>query len=39
MQVQLTGRVVLKRGANGLITSYREYWDKSIVDVLRTATI
>mmetsp|Transcript_344 Transcript_344/g.640 ORF Transcript_344/g.640 Transcript_344/m.640 type:complete len:230 (+) Transcript_344:185-874(+) len=34
----LTGRVVLTRDANtGLITSYREYWDQSVNEVLKTA--
>lgn len=34
----LTGNVVLTRDAkSGLITSYREYWDQSVNDVLKTA--
>mmetsp|Transcript_4076 Transcript_4076/g.9165 ORF Transcript_4076/g.9165 Transcript_4076/m.9165 type:complete len:258 (-) Transcript_4076:270-1043(-) len=34
----LTGKVVLTRDPNtGLITSYREYWDQSVNDVLKTA--
>ena len=34
----LTGKVVLTRDENtGLITSYREYWDQSVNDVLKTA--
>lgn len=34
----LTGKVVLTRDANtGLITSYREYWDQSVNEVLKTA--
>ncbi|KAL7472532.1 hypothetical protein ACHAXS_012892 [Conticribra weissflogii] len=34
----LTGKVVLTRDENtGLITSYREYWDQSVNEVLKTA--
>mmetsp|Transcript_1004 Transcript_1004/g.1366 ORF Transcript_1004/g.1366 Transcript_1004/m.1366 type:complete len:243 (+) Transcript_1004:85-813(+) len=34
----LTGKVVLTRDEKtGLITSYREYWDQSVNDVLKTA--
>lgn len=34
----LTGKVVLTRDSNtGLIASYREYWDQSVNDVLKTA--
>ncbi len=34
----LTGKVVLTRDSStGLITSYREYWDQSVNDVLKTA--
>lgn len=34
----LTGKVVLTRDeSTGLITSYREYWDQSVNDVLKTA--
>lgn len=34
----LTGKVVLTRDAKtGLITSYREYWDQSVNEVLKTA--
>jgi len=34
----LTGKVVLTRDEQtGLITSYREYWDQSVNDVLKTA--
>eukprot|EP00571_Detonula_confervacea_P010771 CAMPEP_0172297268 /NCGR_PEP_ID=MMETSP1058-20130122/356_1 /TAXON_ID=83371 /ORGANISM="Detonula confervacea, Strain CCMP 353" /LENGTH=252 /DNA_ID=CAMNT_0013006397 /DNA_START=1 /DNA_END=759 /DNA_ORIENTATION=- len=34
----LTGKMVLTRDQNtGLITSYREYWDQSVNDVLKTA--
>ncbi|KAL3801004.1 hypothetical protein HJC23_002297 [Cyclotella cryptica] len=34
----LSGKVVLTRDENsGLITSYREYWDQSVNDVLKTA--
>lgn len=34
----LTGKVVLSRDEKtGLITSYREYWDQSVNDVLKTA--
>eukprot|EP00581_Thalassiosira_minuscula_P014575 CAMPEP_0183712894 /NCGR_PEP_ID=MMETSP0737-20130205/7937_1 /TAXON_ID=385413 /ORGANISM="Thalassiosira miniscula, Strain CCMP1093" /LENGTH=254 /DNA_ID=CAMNT_0025941619 /DNA_START=168 /DNA_END=932 /DNA_ORIENTATION=- len=34
----LTGKVVLTRDENtGLITSYREFWDQSVNDVLKTA--
>jgi hypothetical protein len=36
--VSLTGKVILTRDAsNGLITSYREYWDQDVGTVLRTA--
>jgi hypothetical protein len=35
---RLTGKVVLTRDENtGLISSYREYWDQSVTDVLKTA--
>lgn len=35
---KLTGKVVLTRDeSTGLITSYREYWDQSVNDVLKTA--
>jgi len=34
----LSGKVVLERDENtGLITSYREYWDQSVNEVLKTA--
>ena len=34
----LTGKLVLTRDENtGLITSYREYWDQSVSEVLKTA--
>mmetsp|Transcript_21079 Transcript_21079/g.50868 ORF Transcript_21079/g.50868 Transcript_21079/m.50868 type:complete len:250 (+) Transcript_21079:164-913(+) len=34
----LTGKVVLKRDeSTGLITSYREYWDQSVNEVLKSA--
>jgi hypothetical protein len=34
----LTGKLVLTRDENtGLITSYREYWDQSVNEVLKTA--
>ena len=34
----LTGKVVLTRDENtGLITNYREYWDQSVNDVLKSA--
>jgi len=34
----LTGKVVLTRDeTTGLITSYREYWDQKVNDVLKTA--
>lgn len=34
----LSGKVVLTRDVNsGLITSYREYWDQSVNDVLKSA--
>ena len=34
----LSGKVVLTRDEKtGLITSYREYWDQSVNDVLKTA--
>lgn len=35
--VALTGKVVLTRASNGLITSYREYWDQSVSEVLKSA--
>jgi len=36
--VSLTGKVVLKRDSDtGLITSYQEFWDQSVSDVLKTA--
>lgn len=38
-KVDLTGKLVLKRGPDGLITSYREFWDKSVGDVLKSARI
>lgn len=35
---KLTGKVVLTRDeSTGLITSYREYWDQSVNDVLKSA--
>ncbi|GMH71157.1 hypothetical protein TrLO_g13276 [Triparma laevis f. longispina] len=34
---KLSGKVVLKRGEDGLIISYREYWDQSVNSVLKTA--
>lgn len=35
---RLSGKVVLTRDkSTGLITSYREYWDQSVNDVLKTA--
>jgi hypothetical protein len=35
--VHLTGKVVLKRDKeSGLITSYQEFWDQSVNDVLKT---
>ena len=39
LQVSLTGRVVLARGSNGLITHYQEYWDQSAKEVLKSAKI
>ena len=36
-RVNLTGRVVLSRGDNGLITHYQEYWDQSVKEVLLSA--
>ena len=34
----LTGKLVLTRDpSTGLITSYREYWDQSVNEVLKTA--
>ena len=39
-QVKLTGLVKLVRSpTTGLITSYREYWDQSVGEVLKTARI
>ena len=38
-KVKLTGKVVLKRGEDGLITSYQEFWDQSVKEVLSTAKI
>ena len=36
--VALTGKVVLTRDERtGLITSYREFWDQSVNEVLKTA--
>ncbi len=36
--VHLTGKVVLKRDQDsGLITSYQEFWDQGVTDVLKTA--
>lgn len=35
-RVSLTGRVKLSRGADGLITSSREFWDQSVPAVLST---
>jgi hypothetical protein len=35
--VNLSGRVVLERDDNGLITSYREFWDQDVATVLKTA--
>ena len=35
--VELTGKVVLERDANGFITSYREFWDQDVISVLKTA--
>ena len=36
-KVPLTGRLVLKRGPDGLITSYREFWDQGTFEVLSKA--
>ena len=39
-RVSLTGKVVLKRSPEtGLFVSYREFWDQSVVDVLKTAKL
>jgi hypothetical protein len=39
-KVHLTGKLVLERDPNtGLITKYREYWDQSVADVLKSAKI
>jgi hypothetical protein len=39
-KVHLTGKLVLDRDpTTGLITKYREYWDQSVIDVLKTAKI
>ena len=38
-KVKLTGKVVLKRQADGLISSYQEFWDQSVKDVLLSAKI
>ena len=35
--VNLSGRVVLERGDDGLITSYREFWDQDVATVLKSA--
>jgi len=37
--VSLTGRMEMKRGPDGLITSYREYWDGGVGGVLRTVRL
>lgn len=34
--VTLSGKVVLKRGEDGLIVKSREIWDQTVADVLRT---
>ena len=36
-KVPLTGRLVLTRGADGLITKYREFWDQGTLEVLSKA--
>lgn len=36
-RVTLSGRVELTQGDDGLIINSREYWDQSVVDVLKTA--
>ena len=36
-KVPLTGRLVLTRGTDGLITSYREYWDQGVLETLSKA--
>mmetsp|Transcript_36694 Transcript_36694/g.67278 ORF Transcript_36694/g.67278 Transcript_36694/m.67278 type:complete len:236 (+) Transcript_36694:59-766(+) len=38
-KVRLSGVCTLTRGADGLITSYREKWDQSIPEVLSTARL
>ena len=38
--VSLTGKVVLTRSPEtGLFVAYREFWDQSVVDVLKTAKL
>ena len=36
-KVPLTGRLVLTRGSDGLITSYREFWDQGVFATLSKA--
>lgn len=38
-KVPLTGEVVLKRGADGLITSYKEIWGQGVSEVLSKAKL
>jgi len=38
-KVEVTGRVELTRGPEGLITKYREFWDKSPSGVVQTLRI
>ena len=35
-KVDLTGRVDMTRGPDGLISSSREFWDQSVLGVLKT---
>ena len=38
-KVPLTGSLVLKRGKDGLFTSYKESWDQSVSQVLLSAKL
>ena len=38
-KVPLTGKLVLKRGGNGLFTSYKESWDQGVAQVLLSAKL
>jgi hypothetical protein len=37
--VYLSGKVILERGPNGLITSYKEQWDQDVPTVLKSAKL